>query len=742
MKRTFLGALAALVSIAAMAIPAHRGNAKVAQPDGSQLTIKLVGDEYYHFNTTVDGYTIVQDASGVYQYAVRDGEQLKASGIKAHDLADRTPAENAFLAQTAKYITDRDAHAQGEAQRAKRMSAPGEPQKAPNYSNYRGLIILINLTDVKFSMPDPNAFYSEMCNTPNWTGYTNTSGQRVPCTGSLRDYYTENSNGMFTPEFDIIGPVSVNYSSTSFRGTSYAQTIFKAALTAADNMGCDFSRYDGNGDGTVDLVFFQVAGMSSSFAGNNGNWLWPHQSSFYYTNYDGKRIGYYACSTELYGWTSEPASITVEGIGTICHEFSHVLGLPDLYDTNYETSGQSHDPDMWDIMAGGGSANSSRTPCGYSIYERYSLGFAKPTVLTTPGHYTLNPIMSNEGYIIKSPVAREYFILDNRQKTRWDAYLPGHGMIVARVDSTSTSPWNNNTVNANPNHNYYELLRAGNSTSGSLASDPFPGTTGNNKLCSTSKPKLATWNGSTTEMGLFNISEVGGVISFDFRNENDVQKVVEDFEKMPATTSKTATGVQGNFATWDFNQCNVVEPGTGNCNGKRAVSMLTPSVFTSTQPVYYNCDQITFEVNNTSSTTAKVALQYSIDGGTTWVKPKSSSGSTPVSISGNTKASTSWALNLLNTQGALFRVQMSAGSKTVPIYVDDFTIYYNGEPGKPAVKGDVNGDGKVDINDVNVLINIMLGFDSASKYNGRADVNGDSLDDIADVNELLNLMLN
>jgi len=731
----------ALMAVTAMAIPAHRGMSTITQPDGTKLTINLIGDEFYHFNTTTDGYTIVKNDAGIYVYAQRSGESLAASQVKAHNVGERNAAEEAYLASTQKFITDREARNEGEARRVKRDAPSTE---ALDYTKFRGLIILINFTDVQFTMSNPKAFYEDMVNTIGFTGYVDDNGKNVSCTGSMRDYYSENTNGIFNPYFDIVGPVSVNYASTDCRGTSNAQTIFRAALAAAEQAGCDFSKYDADNNGTVDMVFFQVAGMSSSFSGNESNLLWPHKSSMWNSpTYDGKRFGTYACSNELYGFTSVPSTITVEGIGTMCHEFTHVMGFPDLYDTNYETSGQSHDPGDWDVMAGGGSNNYGRTPVGYTIFERYAMGFAKPQVITGEGTYTLEAVnKSNTGYIFRSPVSKEYFIIDNRQKTRWDYYLPGHGMVVCRVDSTSTTPWSNNRINADPSHNYYEMLRAGNTTSDALASDPFPGTKGVVQLCSYSTPALKTWNGTTSELGFFNITENAGVITFEVKKETSIQKDIEDFETMPVTTSKTATGVQGRFTTWDFNQCFVTAPGEGECSGANAVSMVLPSAFTMAAPVYYDSYQVSFDVNNPSTTVAKYALTYSTDGGTTWVKPKSSAGSTPVSVAAGTKQTITWPIELAKSKGVIYRVAMSAGSKTVASYIDNFTIFYNGTPGGGAIKGDVNGDGFVDITDVNVILNIILGNDEASKYDGRADVNGDGNVDITDVNAIINIILN
>ena len=194
-----------------------------------------------------------------------------------------------------------------------------------------------------------------------------------------------------------------------------------------------------------------------------------------------------------------------------------MLGLPDFYDTDYENSGgQSNDPGNWTLMSAGCYLNSSRTPCGYSLFERYMVGFATPDVINAEGSYTLNPVSeSNAGFRINTPVNKEFFILENRQQRGWDQYLPSHGMLVFRVDSTKASVWRDNTVNCNPSHNYYELVRARGSLS-SGAGDPFPGSGRKTELNnSTSPANLLTWSGKETQWGLLNIKESTGVITFD-----------------------------------------------------------------------------------------------------------------------------------------------------------------------------------------------------------------------------------
>ena len=502
MKKSVLLLLAAVVSLQVLAIPAHKVFMPMPQPDGTTVSIGLAGDEFYHFNITKDGYTVMLNAVGAYVYAQQGKDDvLVESGVLAHNEGERSADELAVLAATPKHLMDRAAVDQAHVRRTK-LNAD-----LSNYDleNFRGLVILIDFADVKFRAEDPNTFYTEMFSAEGFTSFVDpVKDKQVNCLGSVRDYFKDQSDGAFDPPFDVYGP----YTSTrnASQCSNYSLSIFREALNEA-NAEIDFSQYDNNNDGKVDMVFFLVAGYSSSFAGNNNGYLWPNAStmSYYNLSYDGKKLDRYACSTELYGFEAAPVTVTVEGIGTICHEFSHVLGLPDLYDVDYNASGgQSHDPGDWDVMSS-----------GYSFLERYALGWAQPKIITQEGSYSLQAVnITREGYILRTPIDNEFFTIENRQLTGWDSYLPGHGMIVTRVDSTDVSVWTNNKVNCNPAHNYLEILRAGNSAYGASGSDPFPGTSGNLMITNESSPDLRTWNGTENDFNVISIQERHGVIRF------------------------------------------------------------------------------------------------------------------------------------------------------------------------------------------------------------------------------------
>ena len=535
MKRITLTAiLRAMMAMTAWAVPAKPGATRVKQPDGTYITVSLHGDEYLHYTTTADGYSVVRDTQGCYVYAKRVDGQLVATAMRAHDEAERTPQEKAFLQSINKHLApamSQRSAAQWEQEqqlRAKARSRARAPEY--DYNQFRGLIILVEFNDKKFTNSNARAAIDEMVNKSDYKGYDNTLNGRF--TGSVRDYFDDNSTGLFSPQFDVVGPVSVDRSQFFPRGADNAIQLVFDAINAADSL-VDFSQYDGDDDGLVDLVYFIFAGIGSNVTTNDARLIWPHAGFVWnpdgdYSDWavvrDDIMIYRYACSTERYG--SGSWSIP-DGIGTICHEFSHVLGLPDFYDTDYEENGLSNHPAEWSIMSGGSYLNNSRTPAGYTLFERYALGFATPELIEGEGSYELEPLgSSNTGYRLNSRVNNEYFLIENRQKSdKWDGYLPGHGMLVFRVDSTHISPWRNNTVNNDTNHNFFVLLRA-NGGNGAKSTDPFPGTGKVRELNNVSSPaNLLTWAGKESPYGLADINEQQGVISFEVEDVNYLRAI-------------------------------------------------------------------------------------------------------------------------------------------------------------------------------------------------------------------------
>lgn len=512
--------------IAVWAIPARPGGMLKTQPDGSIITLYLHGDEYLHYHTTEDGYSVVKDRNGYYVYAQSSQGCLIPTGRIAHSPLSRSTEERIWLQGIEKHqrpvlkdekLLEREAEMSRRAH-ARRAAIKGAPLY--DYSNFKSLVILVQFNDRKFSMPNSKQLFSDIFSKENYKGFDDTPlGQY---TGSVRDYFFDNSNGRFLPQFDIVGPITIDFSQYDANGSENARILTKAAIEAADSQ-VDFSLYDGDEDGVVDMVYFVFAGLTSSES-DDERLIWPHAGTIWdngYVTLDGIQLGQYACSSEFLGSDSEYFGdvLHISGIGTICHEISHVLGLPDLYDTDGETNGLCDHPNEWSIMSEGGYQNHGLTPTGYTLYERYALGFATPELIDEPGNYTLPPIgESNKGYRLNTPVENEFFLLENRQtKSKWDQYLPGHGMLVFRVDSTYAPLWSYNKVNCFSKRKCFELIRAAsNDDYGASSSDPFPGSKDVHSLTNTSKPgNLLTWSSQPNAFCLDNIDEDSdGIVSF------------------------------------------------------------------------------------------------------------------------------------------------------------------------------------------------------------------------------------
>ena len=719
-----------LMCLCACAIPADPTPVKVTQPDGTTLTVTLHGDEFFHFTTTLDGYTVLKNAAGYYTYATLEGNDLVPGKLIARDAAQRTTSDRDFLAMLPKGLTST-----AQAQNGRRLlkSRNGAMRRVGSdghmdYDRFRGLIILINYTDKKFSMSNASSFYDDMVNTHDYTGYT-LNGRKVRMTGSVRDYFYDNSAHLFDPVFDVVGPVEVNYPCTYPQSTSFADVVFNAALDAADPL-VDFNDYDTDGDGVVDMVFFLVAGLSANYSGNNENYLWPHMWYLYYTpEHDGVSFGLYACSTEIAGW--EGYRSDVNGIGTFCHEFGHVLGLPDLYDTDYSGSGgESRNPGNWSIMAGGSGSNYGRNPVGYSLYERYALGFTQPVVIDHEGPLAIEPLdQSNLGYRLNTPNDNEFFLIENRQPGKWDQFLPGKGMLVARVDSTNEQVWWSNEVNCNPNRMYYDLLRA-NYMGYDSGYDPFPGVEGVTSLGNFTKPNLQTWNKQFNDFVLEDIAEIFDVINLNVKADTSILSVIEDFETMPVTTDQSATGVQGVIGKWDFAKCAVETYGEDE---NHAVAMKRPAQITTSLPIIYQPYMLKFTVTNPTSTEAKFKFSYSEDRGENWRAPAEGQIAVP------SHSSVTATVSITTDVPVMLRFNQTAGSNKVSCYLDDIKIIYQSIWETEGVKGDVDLDGEVGIADVNAVIGIMLG--GSTSDSNAADVNGDGEINIADANAIIDIIL-
>ena len=749
MKHSLLIITLGLLCLIARAVPADPTPAQVTQPDGTTLTVVLHGDEFFNYLATSDGYTVVKNEKGYYTYARLEGDRLVAGDIIAHDVANRSANDWTALANLPKGLTNSAMVQKGKKLLNDRnnvlrgIGAGGHM----DYSKFRGLIILVNYTDKKFddNIPynyTPYDFYNEMVNSQGYTGYTMPSGTKKEMTGSVRDFYYDNSFQQFDPHFDILGPVDVGFVSTDANQMSNCAPIFFAAIDSLDSQ-VNFSDYDIDEDGTVDMVFFLVAGWGSDYSSNNRQYLWPHMNTFAESpTVDGVNFGLYACSTGMTGAEPQWGNGTIGGIGTFCHEFSHVLGLPDFYDADYSGSGgQSRHPSNWSIMASGFKVNNGYAPVGYSLYERYALGFAQPTLITGVDSLSLEAVdVCNTGYRLNTSVENEYFLIENRQQTgsKWDKSLPGHGMLVFRVDSTDVDIWENNKVNNNPNHMYYELLRASYNNFSDSGRDPFPGTYNVTTISNLTEPSLRTWAGQLNAYSITDIAEADGIITFNVVADS-TKASIENFERMPVGETLNELAIPGVYANWDFTACAVVDTAQVGVECGHVVAMKNGSYISTAENLNKIPNVVRYKIYNPTSAAVMFTLYYSINNGSRWLEADyPNTVSVPAGSSVVATVST-----VPTTDPVMLRIKQTSGSTTEYCYLDDITLYYQSTwtPEIELIMGDVNDDGEFSIKDVSALIDYLLDSENNVINMEAADVNGDHEVSIKDVSAIIDMLL-
>ena len=487
----------------------------VTQPDGTKLTIYLRGDEFFHYKTTLDGYTLTTNSEGILTYANMDvSGNLVNSNVKASNIEKRTAQERRLLTSMKQNINFSKIVRQKRIMRTPSNAKTYQQKSYPLTGSPKSLVILVNFSDLNYVVPKAQTAFTNLL---NQKGYSTNFG-----TGSAKDYFRDNSMGVFNPQFDVVGPYklpqTMDYygkNDASGNDTNPQQMVIDAC-TLASVAGIDFSQYDTDRDGSVDNVFIYYAGYNEA-EGGPANSVWPHRWSLANRNtrFNGVAIFDYACTSELRGKTGS----NMCGIGTFVHEFGHVLGLPDYYPTN---TASHHTLSYWNVMDAGPYLNSGRTPPAYSAFDRFYLNWLKPTELKVPGKYSLeNLTTSNKAYLITqygnhnlngaNPSPVEFFTLENRQKSGWDTYLPGHGMLITRIYYNATD-WNNNEPNNNPNAMGVDIIEAdGLASDYNLPGDPFPGSTFINSY----KPTLRSGI-ELSNKPLLLITETNGIITFGF----------------------------------------------------------------------------------------------------------------------------------------------------------------------------------------------------------------------------------
>ena len=464
MKKRFILALAALLTSFQwlVAIPARPGRLTLVQPDGTKIVVTLHGDEFGHWATDLSGRLLRQDADGFY----RVDTETDLPSLQRRAMERRSNARRVRSARAQEHIAIGQKHF---------------------------LVILVAFKDLGFKVSNPQQAFTNLLNE---SGYSLNGG-----TGSARDFYYDNSHGLFEPIFDVYGPVKLdqNY---SYYGSNSGENDTRPEEALID--GCkgldeeiDFSKYDNDGDGDVDMVFMYYAGHNEAEGGPT-NSIWPHMwelsAAGKTITLDGVQVDRYACTSELRG----ASGTTMCGIGTACHEFGHAMGLPDMYDTDYTTNGNAGGLYSYSTMDSGAYNNDGCTPPYFNFEERIFLGWVKESDYRTfdkTGQYVLDPASENVAYRTFTDMEGEYFVYENRPKKGWDRYLPAGGMLVYHADKSSRRiriggwgwtvsahdlwyKWEEtNSINENGSHPCFYLIPASNQSSlytYNEAGIPFP----------------------------------------------------------------------------------------------------------------------------------------------------------------------------------------------------------------------------------------------------------------------------
>lgn len=497
MKKIGLIVLLSAIVGSVWAVPARRGGLVVTQPDGSELTVYQHGDEHFHWLTNTQGEWLSMDTDGYYRVT----EALTDEQIEA-----------------------------------KRQAAPrrAEYQATPLNIATRGLIILVNFKDATFttSKSEMDSMLVGKNYTRNYTYKYYGRNYTVESNGSAWKYFYDSSNGQYDPQFDVVGPVTVSQNMAYYGGNigggdkNPEAMIVEACKLVNDSV--DFSLYDNDNDGIADFVYVIYAGYGEA-DGGAANTIWPHQYFIFQTlKLDNTKIYRYACSNEMDNYTKHHT-----GIGTFCHEFSHVLGLPDLYETtgngSHKTMGQ------WSILDYGPYNNDGNTPPAYSAYERFFMGWLTPRLITEPENITLAELNeSQEALLISSsdqhnligndPDPTTFYLLENRQQTGWDEYLPGHGLMLTKIQY-NYKKWFDNTVNNIAKSMGVDLIEADGKAPLYDDARPSNGYMGKAKDLF---PAGATAYTLITDHAIEEITEENGVIAFKYKGgaiETDIDNI-------------------------------------------------------------------------------------------------------------------------------------------------------------------------------------------------------------------------
>ena len=618
-KKLLFGLLFAAMT--AGAVKMKPGINIIKQADGTTITVRAYGDEDLSYFLASDGTLLYQEGTNFYIAGVKADGTLYSTGVLAHEPSMRTIKEiSAIKAQNAKAFYN-SMETQAKANKVRREPMTPDNSLLPSLGKHKIPVILVEFSDVEFSVENPKATFDKYLNGKELFN-KETDPEMGQNYASVAKYFKDMSFGKFEPEFEVYGPVNLGKPLATY-GAGYSSQenmglLLTDACTAVDDE-VDFTQYDSNDDGNIDLIYIIYAGFSQSIAGNSTDCI--HPKSGYLSlakSFDGMDVKRYGVNNELNGTPADQANgPIINGIGLFCHEFSHCMGLPDLYPKSGSIAEAciNQNMDYWSLMDAGEYTANGYRPTAYTAWERERLGWMEIGTLTGPSNVELKSL--DEGgaafriYNDKDETGHEYYIVENVQNNGWNKNLFGNGLMVTHVDYLSSQfSLGGCKVNNTEGHprmhvmaadgmfvpeyflgstiedSYITFLKEHNADlvakyggqvfsiedyKAEAAGDLFPGTSNATSLTDDSQPMKAwTYNGETmgkpitditndTEKGIVSFKFMGGGEPVDGINEVTVNK----------TTDSHVYSISG---TYMGNDINSLPKGIYIRNGKKVIN--------------------------------------------------------------------------------------------------------------------------------------------------------------------------
>lgn len=422
------------------------------QSDGTEITVRLYGDEHFSWYATMDGILLVRTGDDFFIADVDEDGCLKATKCRAHDAGQRTAQErNMMKAQRRDIFFSEKADRRRAAVRRVPVGTT-DPPYFPHVGSPTAIVILVNFADTTFTVSDPVKSFDQYLNGDKQQNLGHYEDNNY---GSVRRYFEDMSFGQFSPQFKVFGPVTVSKGMAYYGKNGgdidvcYREMLTEAVDSVEKYCLIDFDDpiYDSDNDGNIDLVYFIYAGFGES-NGAPTETLWPKSGRLNGGNIitldNGKKIRRFGISNELYGRSYKSLKDgdkfvkCIDGIGLFCHEFSHTLGLPDFYPDKWHLEARTvsnQEMEMWSLMDGGEYLGGGYRPAAYTAWEREAMGWFEVETLSESQHIDIMPIdHGGKAYRIVNPAdENEYMMVENIQKKDWSQKALGHGLLVYHV---------------------------------------------------------------------------------------------------------------------------------------------------------------------------------------------------------------------------------------------------------------------------------------------------------------------